>query len=199
MALVLHLGPSGATPVEPISVAELKIHLRLDHTDEDSALASLITTARQQIETALGIALINQNWTWTFDHWPGRASIELPISPVQSIVDFVVAQQDGPLVVPPSAYILDGQTIAARLITKTGWPRPAIPAQGIEIKFVAGFGPAATDIPATIRHAVLLLAASWYGPRDAGGRCSAPTAVPAFGPLPPPVNDLLAPYRRPHL
>jgi uncharacterized phiE125 gp8 family phage protein len=201
MALVLHIGNASGGSVEPISVAELKIHLRLDSNDDDTALASLITTARLQIETALSLALINQNWTWTFDGWPRRASIELPISPVQSITDFTVAQREGPLTVPPSAYILDGQGIAARLITKTGWPQPAVAALGIEIKFVAGFGPLAADVPAPIRQAVLLLAAHWYGHRDASGPCEATTGILAPGilPLPIPINHLLTPYRRPHL
>jgi uncharacterized phiE125 gp8 family phage protein len=188
MALVLNLAPA----TEPISVAELKAHLRLDSTAEDAALASLITTARLQIEAALALALITQHWTWTFDQWPRRASIELPISPVQSILQFTVQRADGLMTVPPAATILDGNGIAARLITKDGWPTPSAAANGIEIKIVAGFGATPADVPAPLRHAVLLLAAHWYGHRDPGNCC-------ATAPSPTAVEHLLAPYRRPRL
>jgi uncharacterized phiE125 gp8 family phage protein len=189
MALVSQLNPA----VEPISVAELKDHLRLDSANEDASLASLITTARLQIEAALSLALITQHWTWTFDHWPARASVELPISPVQSILNFTVVRNDGVMTVPPSATILDGNGIAARLITKQGWPTPSVDTQGIAITFAAGFGATAADVPAPLRHAVLLLAAHWYGHRETAGTCSAITPSAAA------VDHLLAPYRRPRL
>jgi uncharacterized phiE125 gp8 family phage protein len=196
MALVPILGPA----VEPISVAELKAHLRIDGVAEDALLASMITTARLQIEAALALALTTQNWTWTFDRWPCRASVELPVSPVQSILSFTVARSGGPLSVPPSAYILDGQGIAARLITKNAWPQPGVAALGIEITFAAGFGSVPADVPAPIRQALLLLAAHWYGHREADGVCGGGTAsTTGPGPLPALVGDLLAPYRRPRL
>jgi uncharacterized phiE125 gp8 family phage protein len=189
MALVSQLNPA----VEPISVAELKDHLRLDSVSEDGALASLITTARLQIEAALSLALITQHWTWTFDQWPRRASVELPLSPVQSILSFTVVRSDGLMTVPPSATILDGNGIAARLITKEGWPAPSIKAQGIAITFAAGFGATAADVPAQLRHAVLLLATHWYGHREAAGDCR--SIIPSVTA----VDHLLAPYRRPRL
>jgi uncharacterized phiE125 gp8 family phage protein len=195
MALALNLAPA----TEPISVADLKVHLRLDGTAEDAALASLITTARLQIEAALSLALITQYWTWTFDRWPCRASVELPISPVQSILALTVMRSAGPLSVPASATILDGQGVAARLITKDGWPRPGVASQGIEIRFAAGFGPAAADVPAPIRQALLLLAAHWYSHREADGGCGGHASAAASAPSPALVSDLLAPYRRPRL
>jgi uncharacterized phiE125 gp8 family phage protein len=196
MALVPILGPN----IEPVSVTELKAHLRIDSAAEDAMLASLITTARLQIEAALSLALITQNWSWTFDRWPRRAAVELPLSPVQSILRFAVSQSGGSLTVPPSAYILDGQGIAARLITKYAWPQPDVAALGIAITFAAGFGPLPTDVPAPIRQALVLLATHWYGNRGGDGACSGGTAnTSSPGPLPALVSDLLAPYRRPGL
>jgi uncharacterized phiE125 gp8 family phage protein len=189
MALVLNLAPA----TEPISVADLKAHLRIDSTADNAALASMITTARLQIEAALALALITQHWTWTFDRWPNRASVELPISPVQSILNFTVQRGDDLLTVPSSACILDGNGIAARLITKDGWPSPSVAANGIQIKFIAGFGPTPADVPAPLRHAVLLLAAHWYGHRDTSGTCG------TIAPSPAAVEHLLAPFRRPRL
>ena len=196
MALVPLIGPQ----IEPISVTDLKAHLRIDSAAEDAALASLIITARLQIEAALALALITQSWSWTFDRWPRRASVELPISPVQQINSVLIFQSGGPVTMLPSAYILDGHSIGARLIARDNWPPPSVAALGIGIQLVAGFGATPAEVPAAIRQALLVLAAHWYNRRDADGGCSAPTAgAPTSGPLPPVVNDLLAPYRRSRL
>jgi uncharacterized phiE125 gp8 family phage protein len=196
MALFPLIGPQ----IEPVSVAELKAHLRIDGTAEDAVVASLITTARLQIEAALALALITQSWSWTFDRWPRRASVELPVSPVQQINAVTVVQAGGAATMPSSAYILDGHGIGARLIARDNWPQPSIAALGVEIRLVAGFGTTPADVPAAIRQALLVLAAHWHSRRDADGRCNGTAAgAPSCGPLPPDVNDLLAPYRRSRL
>ena len=54
MALVMTAAPS----VEPISLAEAKAHLRIDASDEDSLLTSLITAGRIFVERTLSLALV---------------------------------------------------------------------------------------------------------------------------------------------
>jgi uncharacterized phiE125 gp8 family phage protein len=197
MALVPILGPL----IEPISVGELKTHLRLDGVSEEGLLAGFITTARLQIEAALSLALITQTWSWTLDHWPQRAAVELPMSPVQSVTGITVTQPGSIMTIPSSAYILDGMAVPARLITRTDWPRTASPALGITINFAAGFGSHPSDVPPPLRQALMQLAAHWYGHRDADGACAGGAGGPAItpGPLPPSVNNLLQPYRRARL
>lgn len=39
---------------EPITLAEAKLHLRVDHAEEDALIGSLITTAREAAEHQLG-------------------------------------------------------------------------------------------------------------------------------------------------
>jgi uncharacterized phiE125 gp8 family phage protein len=164
-------------------------------------LASLITTARLQIEAALSLALITQSWSWTFDRWPRATTVELPMAPVQTITAIRVSQAGGTAIsVDPSAYILDSGTGFARLIGTSCWPQPTVRARGIEIQLIAGFGPAAADVPAPIRQAVLLLAAYWHGRREAGSACRrTPPSKATTGPLPSEVNALLQPYRSPRL
>ena len=51
---------------------------------------------------------------------------------------------------------------------KTGftWPVAQQRSDAINIEFVAGFGDAASDVPDTIRHAMLMLISFWYENRE---------------------------------
>jgi len=79
MALVMTAAPS----VEPISRAEAKAHLRIDASDEDSLLSSLITAGRMFVERTLSLALITETWSFYLDGWPRSGTIALPIQPVR--------------------------------------------------------------------------------------------------------------------
>lgn len=190
MSLVLTAGPA----VEPVSLAEAKAHLRIDGTAEDGFIQSLIVTSRLHIEAALGLALIEQDWSWTLDAWPLEPGVALPMRPVSAIQSVrVVAADISHATVDPARYVLDGHGNPARLLPTTlPLPAPAIPAQGIEIAFTAGYGSTPVDVPAPIRHAILLLVAHWFENREPvvlGPRGTSAVRIPDT------VSELLAPFR----
>ncbi|MGQ0671675.1 MAG: head-tail connector protein [Hyphomicrobium sp.] len=191
MPLILISGPA----VEPVTAAEAKAHLRVDGSAEDVLIQSLILTSRLHIEAALGLALVTQSWMLILDAWPKTPSVALPLRPVQSITSVKVLAADGtPATLPASDYVLEGKGLPPRLVrTGQGWPLPGRVAAGIEIDFVAGFGPLAADVPEPIRHALLMLIAHWYERRDPLEIGSAEANIP------PSVSDLLMPYRVPRL
>lgn len=187
MPLVLTSGPAS----EPVTVAEAKAHLRLDGSAEDALIASLILTSRLHIEAALGVALITQSWTLLLDRWPRGGAVPLPLRPVQTITSARVLAADGsPTVLASADYLLEGQGMPPRLVNPNkAWPEPGRAAAGIEIAFTAGFGTAASDVPAPIRQALLLLIAHWYEHRDPFEVGSPVTVIPGA------VSELLMPYR----
>ena len=67
-----------------------------------------------------------------------------------------------------STYLLDGLSIPPRLVrcSPTAFPRPGRNANGIEVSFVCGHGSLASEVPAPLRHAILLLVAHWYENRE---------------------------------
>lgn len=191
MALVLTSGPAS----EPVTVAEAKAHLRLDGNAEDLLIASLILTSRLHIEAAMGLALITQSWRLILDRWPAWPEVPIPLRPIQSITSVNVLAADGtPETMPASGYILHQHGWPPRLIrTGTAWPAPGRVAAGIEIAFAAGYGAGASDVPAPIRQALLMLVAHWYEHRDPIEIGSTVIAIPAG------VSELLAPYREARL
>ena len=189
MSLVLTSGPA----LEPVSLAEAKAHLRLETNDDDTLLQSLITTSRLHIEAALGLALITQSWSWMFDHWPRGERVVLPLRPVQAVTHVRVWRQDGTSqTLPADNFILDGQGNPARLlpVAPAALVEPGQPGNGIEIGFTAGFGASASDVPATIRHALLLLITHWYEHREPVEIGASVNAVPVM------VSELLHAHRR---
>jgi uncharacterized phiE125 gp8 family phage protein len=187
MPLILTSGPA----VEPVTLAEAKAHLRVDGTAEDTLIASLVVTSRLHVEAAAGLGLVTQSWSWYLDAWPRRA-LALPLRPIQSIAAMRLYDESGvATTLDPATYLLDGAGPHPRLVRLGAqvWPKPGRIANGIEVAFTAGYGPAAADVPAPIRQAILLLVAHWYehrSPLEEGAHAA---------PLPTMVSELLAPYR----
>lgn len=187
MALVLTGGPA----LEPVTVAEAKAHLRIDGTAEDTLVASLILTSRLHVETALGLALVTQSWRLLLDRWPAEKNIELPLRPLQSIDEVRVLSASGdPTIIAAGNYRADSASVPPRLI-RTGviWPQPGQAANGVEVDFTAGYGALASDVPAPIRQALLLLVAHWYERREPIAIGSPEMAVPGA------ISQLLEPYK----
>jgi uncharacterized phiE125 gp8 family phage protein len=188
MALVLTSGPA----TEPVTVAEAKAHLRIDHDSEDVLIGSLVLTSRLHIEAALGMALLSQTWKLALDRFPADGIIALPLSPVASVASVrVLSADNSALTLDASAYEVDAASRPARVVRGAGayWPPPGKRANGVEVVFTAGFGTAAADVPAPIRQALLLLVAHWYEHRDPIEIGASETRVPAT------VSALLEPYK----
>lgn len=72
-----------APTIEPITLAEAKLHLRVDSADDNTLITALIITARQLAEREVRRAFITQTWQMYLDS--AKAEIEIPKPPLQSI------------------------------------------------------------------------------------------------------------------
>lgn len=150
----------------PVTLAELKAHLRVTSADEDDYIEAVLATAIGEIDGGglLGRAMISAGYTLT----TGRASgdIELEIGPAQSLTAISFELSDGST---SAASITDFKIVSdgERAFVRGPWPsnlddRP----DAIRVEYVAGFGPSAEDVPAPLRHAVKLLAAHRFEVRE---------------------------------
>ena len=168
--------------IMPVTLAALREHLRITEPDEDGYLADRIAAATAHTEQVAGRKLVTQTWRRYADG-PCRA-VPLHLSPVQRIETVTLYDGDGtPSEASPEDWRLVGNTLHLDHLT------PGAAENGIEIDVRCGYGDAPADVPAPIRHAILMLAAHWHEFRGA----VAPDDQPVS--LPPGFAALLAPFR----
>ncbi len=175
---------------EALTLAEVKAHLRLEGDDEDALLTALISTARQHLESEIGLCLITQTLRLYLDAWPGDGVIRFAKGPVQAIETILVFNDAGePVNVTATDSLLDGQARPARLWLRQP-PEPRQALNGIEVDFVAGFGESGADVPDTLKRAMLIHIAHMFAFRGAIAPADQPAGVPSG------YERLIAPYRR---
>ena len=176
-----------APATEPLSLQEAKSWLRVDATDEDMLIQSLIVSARLAVEAATRRLLITQQWRLLLDGWPEELTLPLPLAPVRQVVRITIADAaGGSVTAQASQYRLDGSLDCARLVFTAPLPTPGVSVSGITIDVTVGYGEAAA-VPEPLRLAMRHLIALWFANRGDGDV--------GKGVLPPAVQALLAPYR----
>jgi uncharacterized phiE125 gp8 family phage protein len=83
--------------VEPVSLAEIKLHLKLNATvtTEDSLLAALIVAAREYGETFMHRALSLQTWDEKLSGFPCDGVLWLPKAPLVSVTSVTYVDTAG--------------------------------------------------------------------------------------------------------
>lgn len=176
-----------APAVEPLSLAEAKAFLRVEHADDDGVIGALIAGARIHVEAQTRRALITQAWRLSFDAWPEDGRIAVRPGPLQALdAARVYDGEGGAQTVDLQAFVQDLGN-AALVFAPWALPAPGRIAAGIELDVTAGYGDAAADVPEPLRQAIRLLVAHWYEHR--GLVASGATTLPAT------VTALIAPYR----
>lgn len=180
--------------VEPVSVADVKAHLRVDIDDDDTLLGGLITAAREWCEMFTWRAFIEQTWDYGLGGWPARA-IAVPRPNLLSVTSVTYYDEANASAVFNSAnYYVDTLSKPGRIVLNAGsnWPSATLrPVNGVIVRFVAGFGDEGTDVPEAIRTAIKLLVGDLYENRESTIVAQGVSVVDApFG-----VKALLMPYR----
>ena len=188
MTAYLLAGPA----TEPVTLAEAKAFLRVDGSDEDSFIETLITAARLHAESVTGRATISQSWRVVLDAWPQGWRIDLPLAPLKSLTAIRAYDADGEATVLPLADFQpqSGPAPACVFLPSGVIDMPVLrDHNGIELDYVAGYGDTPETVPEDLRHAILTLVGYWFEHRDAVIVAGSGAVVPAG------FDQLVAPYR----
>jgi len=160
---------------EPLTLEEVKLHLRVDDDDEDNNISLYIRAAREFTESFLGRALVTQTWMLTLDEFPDE-EIKIPLPPLQSITQIAYDDTSGiEQIIDPLSYFVDTQSepgwvVPAGTLT---WPTTIDAINSVRVKFVAGYAPSTdsppdltTNIPYNIKAGMLLIIGNLFENRE---------------------------------
>lgn len=169
MALTLVTAP----PVTPLSLTEVKEHLRVDGTDQDNIIQHYLDAATSYLDGEwgkLGRALVTQTWRLTIDEFPD-GEIRIPLPPLQSITDIRYDDSAGDeQLVSTDDYWVDTSSEPGWVVPTTsgGWPTTLDAVNAVRIQFVAGYEATSdsppdytANIPADTKQGMLLIIGDW--------------------------------------
>lgn len=176
---------------EPITLAEARLHLRVDaygsppeSDDDDWIEGTGIPAAREYCERELGRALAPRTMELVSNAFPGvavdrsvGACFVLPFGPVQSVTSVIYTDTDGvDQTIDPANYALDDYGSPSRLVLAYGatWPSARSSRNSVRVRYVTGYAPAIESpllpvLPRQARAAMLLMLGHLYENREASG------------------------------
>lgn len=160
---------------EPITLTDVKNHLKIDYTDDDDLLAVIIQAVREFVESYTGRALMTKTVQEYFDMFPcstdtnPRGGIEIRFAPLQSLTFVKYKDSDGTeqTLTVNTDYTLDNISEPPRIFPSYGksWPTTRDEPNAVWIEYVGGYS-AASDVPAVIKQCILLMIAKMYEQRE---------------------------------
>jgi uncharacterized phiE125 gp8 family phage protein len=156
----------------PLTLAEVKAHLRVDHTDEDAMITAYLAGATDHAQKFMGRALITQTLELVLDKF--YPQIQIPMPPLQSIVSVKYDDADGAeqTLVENTDYIVDTASQPGWVVpVDETWPTPILSINTVRIRYIAGYAetgssPPVETVPFDIKAAILLMVGSLYAHRE---------------------------------
>jgi len=172
-----------APVAEPVTLAEMKTHCRVDHDDDDTILTAQIAAAREWVEKECNIALVQRTYTARFPCF--AEMIELPRYPLASVTAIKYWSTDSPSVLTTlHDTSASPQVVSTRFRVNTDqgfiyrnysetWPAVDVRHDAVQVTYVAGYAPDdasptdhAANVPEAIKAALKLLVADMYEHRE---------------------------------
>ncbi len=165
-------------------MSDVKAFCRVDGTEDDSLITSLIVTARRACEEFTKRAFITQTWKLVLDRFPHeldqrmeaflylrceRYAIQLPRQPIQSITSIKATDTaNAQATVAAETYTLDESGGRVLLNDEFFWPSNLREYAAVEIETVNGYGDDGGDVPEPIKQAITQYVYAMYSSRQCG-------------------------------
>jgi uncharacterized phiE125 gp8 family phage protein len=163
MSYKIVTGPS----VEPLTLTQAKLFLRVDNSDEDDLITAFIVAARQAAEEYLNQKLITHSMECYLDSF--SPIMELDLGPVQSITTVKYYDADGDLqTLSSSNYNVDTVSQPARVQIDESVSIPTVDDKinAVIIAYESGYGDTSVKVPSAIISAVMLILGDLYENRQ---------------------------------
>jgi uncharacterized phiE125 gp8 family phage protein len=150
--------------VEPLTLAEVKLHLKQDFDEDDALISALIKAARLSAENYCDTSFIQTSYKLTLDDFSDLIKLERGKVIGTPVVKYY---ENGTLVtVPTSDYRVIPTRYGAMIEPVTSWNVPDERTDAVTIEFNVGFGTTADDVPSDIKAAMKLIIGYLYENRE---------------------------------
>jgi len=182
--------------VEPLTLTEAKLYLRVDQSTEDNLISGMVVAARQWVETYTRRALVTQTWDFRYESFMDtRQPLILPKAPLQSVTSITYLDEDGvSQTLASSNYsvrTLSGATAGRGYIElNDDVSLPSLYTDAlapVTVRAVCGYG-AAAAVPDGIKMAIYLMLGDLYEQRQE-------TMMSVSSKTKTTIERLLGPYR----
>lgn len=172
-SLVLATAPT----LYPITIDDLKIHLRIDDDTgyEDNLLDNIIYAAIAKVESITNRKLLTQTWDYYMDSFPDVDYYKLPFGNLQTtdsdVTHIKYTDSDGTqttMTVTTDYIVETNGTMLGRIVLPydTEWPSfTAYPSNPIVTRFACGWT-SASAVPFEIKAAIMMICADLYTNRE---------------------------------
>lgn len=155
----------------PITLAELKDHLNVTHTDQDDLIEAYLAAAVSHAEVFTGRAFVNRTLELVLDAFQDQ--IEIPKPPLVQVnsITYLDSNGDTQVLVEDTDFAVDTVSQPGWVVQIDDWPDTLDRINAVTIQYVAGYGddgnsPPTSNTPADIKAAIKLIAGSLYGVRE---------------------------------
>lgn len=175
----------------PVSLVDAKLHLRVDHTDEDALISALIDAATSHLDGwsgVLGRCIMPQTWRQGFAAFPADGVLRLPFPDVSAVTVVYSDTDDAEQTLSSGDYRLmdDAQSSAIYRISGVSWPATFDRPDAVRVTMTCGF----TEVPEALKAAIKLHLGTLYESREDAVIGASVTTLPLAH------EALTAPFRR---
>lgn len=180
---------------EPVSLAEVKDHLRITRNDQDDFLTNLISRARQHLEQLLNRTIPVTTYEMRLDRFPGthglhdwrdpttdirRRDAIIPLfPPLLSATISYRDVDDVPTVLAASEFTVDIFSEPGAIVPEFAkdWPTTRGHINDITVTYTAGYDETTHFLSQSITHSLLMLISHWHEHREAAIEAPVPRAM----------------------
>lgn len=158
-----------ARAAQPVTLAEAKLHLRVDNSVEDALISALIVAATDDAEHLMGRAVLPQQWQLTLDSFESDALVlQRPTVTAVVSVKYLQASDGALTTLANTEYTLAAASdFTARLVPAYGksWPATRAMPEAVQVVFSCGYANEAS-VPEPIKAWVKLRVGALYANRE---------------------------------
>jgi uncharacterized phiE125 gp8 family phage protein len=153
-----------ASTTLPVSLAELKLAMGMTQSNKDNDLTMCLEAAVDYVEREAWTSFTTKTITQTHDDgFPTTIYLSQP--PAQSVTSITYIDTDGETqTLASDQYVVDVNSAPARVYEayNVTWPTTLKIKNAVTVKFLAGYGDAATDVPKIAKRIIIAIASDIF-------------------------------------